>query len=121
MPRILILEPYLPTGQALATLLKRGGWDVTLSQTEQETLAALQHYDYDALLVDLDMTTGDGWRCLQALNLSRPAAPVIVMSAQLQESDLRQRAETLGASLLLPKPVGGKRLLMSIDAVLKVT
>lgn len=121
MPRILILEPYLPTGQALAIILKRAGWEVTLSQTEQETLAALQHRDYDALLVDLDMTTGDGWRCLQALSWSGHVAPIIAMSARAQENDLRQRAETLGASLLLPKPVGRERLLSSIVAVLKTT
>jgi DNA-binding response OmpR family regulator len=117
MPRILILEPYLPTGQALAIIFKRDGWDVTLSQTDQDTLAALQHCDYDALLVDLDMTTGDGWRCLQALSLTGHSAPIVAMIGQ--ESDLRQRAEALGARIMLPKPVGRKRLLTGVAAVLK--
>jgi len=121
MPRILILEPYLPTGQALTIILERGGWEVTLSRTEQETLAVLQHRDYDALLVDLDMTPGDGWQCLQALGLSGHSAPIVALSAQAQESDLRQRAKILGASLLLPNPIGRKRLLASIAAVLNAT
>jgi CheY-like chemotaxis protein len=117
MPHMLILESYPPTGQAFEVILKREGWDVTLSQTAQETLEALQHHSYDVLLVDLDMATGDGWRLLQALHLTHHSAPIIAMLGQ--ESGQQQRAYALGVCMVLPKPVGRNRLLTSATAVLE--
>ena len=117
MPHMLILESYPPTGQAFEVILKREGWDVTLSQTDQETLEALHHHRYDVLLVDLDMATGDGWRLLQTLHLMHHSAPIIAMLGQ--ESAQQQRAYALGACIVLPKPIDRKRLLTSATAALE--
>jgi two-component system response regulator RegX3 len=115
-PRILILEHYLPTGQALAFILQRAGWEVTLSQTDRDTLEALRHNVFDVLLVDLEITTGDGWRVLQRLGSDRSPIPIIVMLDR--ESQQYQHAQSLGASVVLAKPVQRKRLLASATAVL---
>ena len=115
MPRILILESYEPTRQALAMILERAGWEVTLSQTEQETSAALRSGGYDVLLVDLEMQTGDGWRVLQRAAPER-STPVI---AVLSQGSLRsQQAQELGARTILYKPLRRKRLLDSAAAAL---
>lgn len=116
MPRILILESYAPTRQALATILEREGWEVTLSQTEQETFEALVSHDYDVLLVDLEMHTGDGWRVMQHLMQHR-ATPIIAILDQ--ESQRSQKAHDLGARAILYKPLRRKRLLDSTTAALK--
>jgi len=115
MPRILILESYRPTRQALAMILEREGWEVTLSQTEQETFGALVDSDYDVLLVDLEMSTGDGWRVLQHL-MSDRATPIIAILDQ--ESQRSQQAHDLGARAILYKPIRRKRLLDSAAAAL---
>mgnify|MGYP006203462839 CR=1 FL=1 len=50
MPRILILESYGPTRQALAMILEREGWEVTLSQTDQEAFEALRQLQADGAI-----------------------------------------------------------------------
>lgn len=120
MPRILILESYGPTRQALAMILEREGWEVTLSQTDQDAFEALLHSDYDVLLIDLEMNTGDGWRVLQYLVPDRVApdrtTPIIAILDQ--ESQRSQQAHDLGASAILYKPIRRKRLLDSAAAAL---
>lgn len=120
MPRILILESYGPTRQALAMILEREGWEFTLSQTEQETFAALVNSDYDVLLVDLEMNTGDGWRVLQHLMLDRvmPDRETPIIAILDQESQRSQQAQELGARAILYKPIRRKRLLDSAAAAL---
>ena len=117
MSRMLILEPYLPTGQALAVILERAGWHVTLVQTAHETLSTLQQNTYDALLVDLDITTGDGWRVLQLLKPQANSLPIIAMLGQ--ESREHQRARALGVRAVLPKPVDRQLLLASTSNLLQ--
>jgi two-component system response regulator RegX3 len=115
MPRILILESYGPTRQALAMILEREGWEVTLSQTEQETFEALVNSRYDVLLVDLEMNTGDGWRVLRHL-MSDRATPIIAILDQ--GSQRSHKAHELGARAILYKPLRRKRLLDSATAAL---
>ena len=115
MPRMLILESYGPIRQALAMILERAGWEVTLCQTERETTAALAKGRYDVLLMDLEMHSGDGWRFLQRAMPER-ATPVI---AVLNQDSLRsQQAQDLGVRTILYKPLRRKRLLDSAAAVL---
>jgi CheY-like chemotaxis protein len=120
MPRILILESYGPTRQALAMILEREGWEVTLSQTDQEAFAALLHSDYDVLLIDLEMNTGDGWRVLQHLMPDRvmPDRKTPIIAILDQESQRSQQAHELGARAILYKPIRRKRLLDSAAAAL---
>ena len=115
MPRILILESYGPTRQALAMILEREGWEVTLSQTEQETFEALVKDHYDVLLVDLEMNTGDGWRVLQHAMPERTTPVIAVLN---QGSPRSQQAQELGVKTILYKPLRRKRLLDSAVAVL---
>jgi DNA-binding response OmpR family regulator len=114
---MLILEPYSPTGQALAVILQRAGWQVTLSQTARAALAALRRHSYDALLVDLDIATGDGWRVLQSLQLQTTTLPIIAMLGP--ESREHTRAQALGVRTVLPKPVDRKQLLKSTSTLLQ--
>jgi DNA-binding response OmpR family regulator len=97
-------------------ILEREGWEVTLSQTEQETFGALVNSDYDVLLVDLEMNTGDGWRVLQQLIMSDRATPIIAILDQ--ESQRSQQAHDLGARAILYKPIRRKGLLDSATAAL---
>ena len=115
MPRILILESYGPTRQALAVILERAGWEVTLSQTEHETFKALVNSHYDVLLVDLEMSTGDGWRVLQHI---MPDGSTPVIAILNQGSPHSQKAQEFGVRTILYKPLRRKRLLDSTTAAL---
>ena len=101
MPSILILESYGPTRQALATILERAGWEVGLSQTEQETFNTLVRQAYDVLLVDLEMSTREGRCLLQRLAAARVTPIIAILNP---DSPCRQPVHELGAGVILYKP-----------------
>jgi DNA-binding response OmpR family regulator len=115
--RILILENYPSTRQALAVTLRRAGWEVTLVETDHEAVTILEQEAYDILLLDVDVPTGDGWRVLQALQAAHHSIPVVALIGM--EGKSRQRALALGACLVLAKPVGRKTLLAGVRTALK--
>jgi DNA-binding response OmpR family regulator len=89
--------------------------DVWHWKTEEETFEALVNSNYDVLLVDLEMNTGDSWRVLRQLMPDR-AIPIIAILDQ--ESQRSQKAQELGAGAILYKPLRRKRLLDSATAAL---
>jgi DNA-binding response OmpR family regulator len=80
-------------------------------------LLALQQAAYDVLLLEADGPTGDGWRVLTTLHSGQNAIPVVVLVGQ---EDWRQhRAWSLGASVVLSKPVGREALLAGVQEALE--
>ena len=64
--------------------------------------------DYDAILMDIQMPVMNGWEAARAIRgLSNPALakiPIIALSANVFESDLRKSAES-GMNAHLAKPM----------------
>ena len=118
MPCALILEPYAPTGQALALILQREGWEVTLSQTGQEAQELLLRQAYDIFLVDLEMNTGEGWRVVQSLGPENSDMSILAMIDR-DSSFFQAQAELEANLMLLYKPLGRKRLLASATTALQ--
>jgi DNA-binding response OmpR family regulator len=116
VPHILVLEHYQPTQQALGLALRRAGWEVAQVATARKALLALARSPYDAVLVDLDMPTGDGWQVLEALHATHTPPAIVALLGS--ESSGRRRAQTLGVSIILPKPVGKEPLLAGLRAAL---
>jgi two-component system, NtrC family, response regulator HydG len=110
--RILIMESYSPTRDALAMTLERAGWEVGLAETDHEALAALEHAGYDVILLDMDVSTGDGWRVLSALREANNTIPVVVLIGS--EGISGHQARIPGACVVLSKPVGRDMLLSGV-------
>jgi two-component system OmpR family response regulator len=110
--RILIMESYSPTCHALAMTLQREGWEVDLTETDHEALKALEQEVYSVILLDVDVSTGDGWRVLSALQAAQNTIPVVVLVGTEGASD--RQARVLGACIVLSKPVGREVLLSSV-------
>jgi DNA-binding response OmpR family regulator len=106
------MESYSPTRQALAMTLRRAGWEVDLAETDHGALEALEQAGYDVLLLDVDVPTGDGWRVLSALQATNNPIPVVVLSSP--EGSSKHQAKTLGACVVLSKPVGRSMLLSGV-------
>jgi DNA-binding response OmpR family regulator len=119
MTHILLLVGYRPLRHALSATLRHTGWQVDLVQTDQETLQALEQQSYDVFVVDMDITTGDGWRALRALQTLPDPPPVVALVNP--ESPLIVEAMTLGGCLILYKTVGRQDLLNGIQAALQVS
>lgn len=117
MPRILILEDYPPLRRVQATTLQRAGWDVVSVTSAQETLRAIEQSDFDVLLVDMDIATGESWAVLRVLHSRRGRYPTVAL---LSSGNRRQQElAALGAKVVLYKPVDKETLLMGVKMALQ--
>lgn len=119
MTHILLLVGYRPLRHALNVALRRTGWQVDMAQTAQETLHALDQQPYDVFVVDMDTTTADSPRILQALRTLPNRPPVVALMHP--ESPSISEAMTLGAHVILYKTVGRQALLNGIQTALQVS
>jgi DNA-binding response OmpR family regulator len=117
MRRILVAGSYIPTRQALAMILQRAGWEVDCVLTGHDALAALARRTYDVLLVDVDITPGDGWHLLTTLQKAPYHPPVVALAGT--ESAGGKQAHALGVKVVLPKPVSRSTLLAGVRAALE--
>lgn len=109
IPRILLLEAYSPLRRALARTLQRAGWRVIPVHTADEILQLFGEETPTILLMDLDCSTGESWRVLQAFH-GLPSAPPVVALISPESTGLQEAAQ-LGVQEILFKTVRRHELL----------
>jgi CheY-like chemotaxis protein len=118
MKTILVADDEYAVVEALRALLEDEGYAVTTAANGQEALEALDSGPSpDLLLLDVMMPRLDGRQVLRELRArpDRRALPVIMMSAASQPLS----PEELGDAVFLSKPFDLKRLLRTIEALLR--
>lgn len=116
MARLLIVDDSATARGILARLLE-GAHDCSFAAGGREAVEAVAESDYDLVLLDLLMPDMDGFAALAEIRFVRPALPVIVVSADIQDST-RIRAEAAGAAALVRKPPRKDELAAAVGAAL---
>ncbi|MFC5187566.1 response regulator transcription factor [Actinomadura harenae] len=113
--RVLLVEDDLRLAAALATHLRRGGYEVTHTRTAADgvRLAA----DADFVLLDLGLPDADGLKALERVRRSSDV-PLIVVTARAGDV---LRGLHRGADDYLVKPVRPDELLARMQAVVRRT
>ena len=120
MPHILILEDEAEIAEIIAIALKR---DCHTSQIAPTAQAAGQHLireAYDLLLLDVGLPDINGFDYLKTLRHQHPSLPVIMLTAQDEETD-RILGLELGADDYIGKPFSPRELVARVKAVLRRT
>ncbi len=115
--RVLAADDNPTNREVIGKILERGGHVVTLVSDGDEVLQAMEHSQYDVVLLDRNMTRMGGVEALQMIRLAGRGLeriPVIVLSADVT-SEARQECLEAGADAFLPKPVEAIRLLKGIQ------
>lgn len=107
--RVLFVENHGPTRTALATLLRRQGYEVTAAECVTEAVRVARDHIFDVLVSDLGLPDGDGCMLLRELRKRQPELAGIVVSGHGLESDI-ERTRSAGFAEHLTKPV-------SVDAL----
>ncbi|WP_293901638.1 response regulator transcription factor [Phenylobacterium sp.] len=117
--KILIVDDHALVRQGVSALLERhAGAQVLQAQGSAEGLAlALEHDDLDAVFLDLSMPGMDGMSALREFGQTRPALPVIVLTAA-DDPNLVRRAFAAGALGYVPKSATADTLLSALRLVL---
>lgn len=114
--RILCVEDNEDIGFLLYTILKRAGYDATLTFTVGEALALSESERFDLYILDLTFGSGSGLDLCRRLRESHPGTPVIFYSAAAFDAD-REAALRAGAYAHVSKP-GTDELLQAVGRAL---
>jgi CheY-like chemotaxis protein len=117
LAKILVVDDSSFARMRVSHMLQEGGHETVEAADGREGMAMAQQELPDCILTDLLMPEMDGVSLLAALHEHGINLPVIVLTADIQESKRRQ-CEELGAAGFLPKPPQSTVLLALVEKVL---
>lgn len=115
---ILVVEDDAAIRRGVVDMLRFNGYHIHEASDGRAGLKLALSIDADLVLLDIMMPEMDGTEVLTELRKSRPAQPVIFLTARGEEED-RVRGLRLGADDYIVKPFGIDELLARVEAVLR--
>lgn len=113
---ILVVDDDRAMVRTLRDVLELSGWRTRGAHTGTEAIDAVQHDEYDAVLMDIRMPGMDGVQTLKAIKSRKPGSRVILMTA-FTDPELITEAEREGA-IRLQKPFQVDQLTAVLDDVI---
>lgn len=115
---ILIAEDNVISRELMASVLKTHGFGIIPASDGNEAIKAINEQHADLALVDLNMEPKGGFEFIKYLMVNAIDLPVIIITAD-DSSDILTRANELGVTRVLQKPVEPDRLVGITKNVLK--
>lgn len=114
MSKVLIADDSFLARQLFIKVLKGKGYEVIEAINGKDAMEKILTQSPDCLLLDLLMPEMDGFAVLKALREENLSIPVIVVSADIQETS-RAKCHELGAVGFLNKPIKDDGILTTIQ------
>jgi DNA-binding NtrC family response regulator len=120
-PRILVVEDERAIQIALAGLLGRAGYDVSIAASGADAIAMLESSGYDLVLTDLALGSGpSGMDVLGKAKALRPESAVVMITAHGSEK-IAVEAMKAGAEDYVPKPFDNDQIRLVVSRALDRT
>lgn len=116
--RVLLIEDDLATARAISLMLTKDGLNVYSTDLGEEGLELGRLYDYDTILLDLDLPEMHGFEVLKELRRAKVQTPVIILSGHA-DIESKIRGFELRADDYLTKPFHREELVARIHAVVR--
>lgn len=120
MTRILIVEDERNLGLGLRANLEVEGYEVSVAESGEAALKAIEAGRPDLVILDLMLPGIDGFGVLSQLRARDLECPVLILSARAEEID-KVRGFRAGADDYVTKPFGVMELLLRVQALLRRT
>lgn len=118
MAKILVVEDELMLSSVIKKWLELSRHVVELTRSGTDGLALLKHYDFDAVILDLDLVSTDAIPILKELRARQADIAILVLSSK--ESILDKEIGFLaGADDYLTKPFDLRELSLRLGALLR--
>ncbi len=114
--RILVAEDDRPVATFISKGLTAENHVTDVAGDGEEALFLAEHYDYDLVILDINLPKADGFTVLQRIRGTKPDLAVLFLTGYAQVSD-RVRGLDLGADDYLTKPFSLNELLARVRAV----
>ena len=101
--RVLLIEDDSATAQSIELMLKSESFNVYLTDFVEEGIDLGKLYNYDIILLDLNLPDISGYEVVRALRLAKVKTPILILSGLAGTED---KVKGLGLALQLRFHVG---------------
>jgi two-component system cell cycle response regulator CtrA len=116
--RVLLVEDDLAMARSIEMMLNGEGFNVYATDMGEEGLDLGKIYDYDIIVLDLNLPDIHGYDVLKKLRSAKIDTPILILSG-MTESDDKVKGLVFGADDYLTKPFDKSELVARIHAVVR--
>src|SRR6201996_7121603 len=116
--RVLLIEDDSATAQSIELMLKSESFNVYTTDLGEEGVDLGKLYDYDIILLDLNLPDMSGFEVLRSLRVSKVKTPILILSGLAGIED-KVRGLGFGADDYLTKPFHKDELVARIHAIVR--
>ena len=116
--RVLLIEDDSATAQSIELMLEAEGFNVYTTDLGEEGIDLGKVYDYDIILLDLNLPDMSGFEVLRSLRVSKVKTPILILSGIPGIED-KVRGLGFGADDYMTKPFHKDELVARIHAIVR--
>jgi two-component system cell cycle response regulator CtrA len=116
--RVLLIEDDSATAQSIELMLQSEGFNVYTTDLGEEGVDLGKLYDYDIILLDLNLPDMSGYEVLKTLRVSKVSTPILILSGLAQIED-KVKGLGFGADDYMTKPFHKDELVARIHAIVR--
>ena len=116
--RVLLIEDDSATAKAIELMLQGEGFNVYSTDLGEEGLDLGKLYDYDIIVLDLNLPDLHGYDVLKKFRVSKVETPILILSG-MSEPDDKVKGLGFGADDYLTKPFDKRELIARIHAIVR--
>jgi two-component system, cell cycle response regulator CtrA len=116
--RILLVEDDPTTSRSIELMLTHANLNVYCTDLGEDGVDLAKLYDYDLILLDLNLPDMSGHEVLRQLRLARIDTPILILSGA-DDTDSKLKGFGFGADDYLTKPFHREELVARIHAIIR--
>lgn len=116
--RVLLIEDDPSTSKSIELMLSSDGFNVYCTDLGEEGLDLGKLYDYDIILLDLNLPDMHGYDVLKKLRLSKVNTPILILTG-MAEMENKVKGLGFGADDYVTKPFHKEELIARIHAIVR--
>jgi len=116
--RVLLVEDDPTTSRSIELMLNHANLNVYATDMGEEGIDLAKLYDYDLILLDLDLPDMDGHEVLRQLRLARVETPILILTGS-DDTESKIKGFGFGADDYLTKPFHREELVARIHAIIR--
>ena len=116
--RILLVEDDSTTARSIEMMLTHANYNVFLTDMGEEGIDLAKLYDYDLILLDLDLPDMSGMDVLRQIRVSRIDTPILILTGS-DDTESKLRGFGFGADDYMTKPFHREELVARIAAIIR--
>jgi two-component system cell cycle response regulator CtrA len=116
--RVLLIEDDSSVAQSIELMLKSESFNVYTTDLGEEGVDLGKLYDYDIILLDLNLPDMSGFEVLRSLRLSKVRTPILILSG-LASIEHKVKGLGFGADDYMTKPFHKTELIARVHAIVR--